>query len=43
MSKKQEGLRAELHKVLSRGGRAVLNKGSDGKSVPVIVTASPFV
>jgi hypothetical protein len=42
MSKKQEGLRAELQKVLSRGGRAVINKGSDGKAVPVPEEAEVF-
>jgi hypothetical protein len=42
MSKKQESLRAELQKVLSRGGRAVINKGSDGKAVPVPEEAEVF-
>lgn len=42
MSKKQESLRAELQKILSRGGRTVINKGSDGKAVPVPEEAEVF-
>jgi hypothetical protein len=42
MSKKQESLRAELQKLLSRGGRTVINKGSDGKAVPVPEEAEVF-
>ena len=42
MSKKQESLRAELRKILSRGGRSVVNKSSDGKAVPVPEEAEVF-
>jgi len=42
MSKKQESLRAELQKILNRGGRTVINKGSDGKAVPVPEEAEVF-
>ena len=42
MSKKQESLRAELQKVLSRGGRPVISKSSDGKAVPVPDEAEVF-
>ena len=42
MSKKQESLRVELQKVLSRGGRTVINKASDGKTVPVPEEAEVF-
>jgi hypothetical protein len=42
MSKKQESLRAELQKVLSRGGRTVISRGSDSKAVPVPEEAEVF-
>jgi len=42
MSKKQESLRAELRNILSRGGRSVISKSSDGKAVPVPEEAEVF-
>lgn len=42
MSKKQEALRAELHKVLNRGGRSIINRASDSKVVPVPEKADVF-
>jgi len=42
MSQKQESLSAELRKILSRGGRPVINKSSNGKVVPVPEEAEVF-